>query len=115
MFRNDRVLLYDVEPWAGLGFGVPNFGENVGTLSMPIHGLVDEIGRNQLFIMTHIDATRWQPPSINTVKRMCKMLMRINSVLSSRQEVYSRDRLEPGHSSPGAGNLLDSPRALLQR
>jgi hypothetical protein len=100
MFGNDRVLLYDVEPWNRYGFGVPNFGENVGSLNKPIVNLVDEIGAAQLFVMTHVDAQRKQPPSINTVKRLGKVCNRIKSVLSGRQKLANQDRLEPGHATP---------------
>lgn len=99
IFGSDRVLLYDVEPWNRLGFGVPNFGDNIGTLSVPIHNLADEIARAQLFIMTHIDAQRTQPPSRNTVERIGKVCNRIYSVLSGRQKTYAQKRLEEQHAS----------------
>lgn len=99
VFGNDRPLLYTVEPWRSLGFAVPNWGNNVGTLSHSIAGLVDEIGKMQLFVMSHVDAQRTQPPSRNTVERVCKMTNRIYSVLSSRMKAYSDIRLEEGHAS----------------
>lgn len=99
IFGNDRPLLYTVEPWRSLGFAVPNWGNNVGTLSNPIAGLVDEVGKMQLFVMTHIDAQRTQPPSRNTLERLCKMTNRIYSVLSSRMRMYNEIRLEEGHAS----------------
>ena len=100
IFGSDRVLLYDVNPWNTMGFGVPNFGNNVGTLSMPVSNLVDEIGQGQLFIMTHVDAMRKQPPSINTVVRICRMVNRVRSVLVGRQKLDNAQRLEPGHATP---------------
>ena len=100
LFGTDRVLLYDVEPWSKLGFGVPSFGENVGTLSLPIHGLADEVGRLQLYTMTHVDAMRSQPPSPNTVRRIGKMLNRVHSVLRGRQKNYHQQRTESGHAQP---------------
>lgn len=100
IFGSDRVLLYDVDPWNRLGFGVPNFGNNVGTLSLPIAGLVDEIGQIQLYVMTHVDAMRKQPPGPNTVRRIGGMCNRIFTVLSGRQKSDSAIRLEPGHATP---------------
>mgnify|MGYP006908235676 CR=1 FL=1 len=100
MFGTDRVLLYDVEPWKQYGFGVPNFGENIGTLSTPIAKLADEIGKMQLFIMTHQDAMRTQPPSLNTVQRIGKMVNRVNVVLSGRSKADNELRVEAGHSRP---------------
>lgn len=100
VFGSDRVLLYDVDPWNTLGFGVASFGDNIGTLSVPIAGLVDEIGQQQLFIMTHIDAMRKQPPSRNTVERIGKMCNRVHQVLLGRKKETNDLRVEPGHSTP---------------
>ncbi len=98
-FVSDRVLLYNTEPWDRLGFGVANFGDNVGTRSLPIWNLADFIGKAQLFIMSHIDAQRIQPPSRNTVERLGKVLNRVNSVLGSRSKEYSEKRVEEDHAS----------------
>ena len=101
-FGTDQVLLYNVEPWAQLGFGVANFGDNPFTQNAPLHGLADEIGVVQLFIMTHIDATRRQYPSRNTVERLGKILNRIQAVLLNRSKSASTMRLEGGHGVPSA-------------
>jgi hypothetical protein len=98
-FGSDRPLLYNVAPWAQLGFAVPNFGNNYGTLSKPIWNLADFVSKAQLFIMTHIDAQRTQPPSRNTVERLCKMLNRVHAVLQARMKTYSDVRLEEGHAT----------------
>jgi hypothetical protein len=100
VFGSDRVLLYDVDPWNRLGFGAPNFGNNVGSLSLPISSLVDEIGQIQLYVMTHVDAMRKQPPGINTVRRIGGMCNRIQTVLAGRQRTDPQTRLEPGHFTP---------------
>jgi len=98
-FGSDRPLLYDVEPWNRLGFAVPNFGQCVGTLSSPLWSLADEIGKAQLLIMTHVDARRLQPPSPNTVIRLCKVVNRVHQVLSGRMKEYNELRLEENHAS----------------
>ena len=99
VFGSDRPLLYDVEPWNRLGFGVANFGDNIGTLSQPIFKLADEIGKSQLLIMTHIDAQRQQPPSVNTVERVGKLINRVHQVLVGRMKDYPEKRIEGGHST----------------
>lgn len=99
-FGTDRPLLYNVEPWARLGFAVPAFGKKIGTLSLPIKHLADEIGKIQLYVMTHVDAMREQPPGPNTVARLTKMINRIKSVLATRQKTESEERLEPLHATP---------------
>jgi hypothetical protein len=109
IFGSDRPLLYDVEPWNRLGFAVANFGNDLGTISRPIWGLADEIGRAQLFLMTHIDAQRTQPPSINTVRRIGALCNRVNSVLGGRKKSYSKLRLEEGHASSGLHRWIIHP------
>ena len=101
-FGSDRPLLFNVEPWGKLGFGVANFGDNYGTLCAPIHGLADELGKSQLFLMTHVDAIRLQPPSRNTIERICKLVNRVQTVLVGRMKSYNEVRLEEGHASANA-------------
>jgi len=110
LFGNDRVMLYNVDPWSRMGFGVANFGtpsattpnviNTVGTLNQALWGLADDIGKTQLLIMTHVDAQRTQPPSVNTVMRIAKMLNRVGKVLTGRAVPYNQLRLEPGHQTP---------------
>lgn len=95
-FGNNRVLLYNVSPWNQYGFGVPNFADCVGTQSRPIAHLVDEIGRAQLNIMLSVDAMSWQPPSVNTAKRVAGMYNRVAAVLATRMKLESQARLEMG-------------------
>lgn len=108
-FGSDRVLLYDVAPWAQMGFGVPNFGDNVATLSLPIHNLADYIGKVQLLLMTHVDAQRTQPPSANNIVRMMKVLNRVQGVLASRMRGSAEQRTEEGHASPDMRSWLVHP------
>lgn len=99
IFGNDRPLLYDVAPWNELGFAVPNFGRQIGTLNAPIWGLADEISKAQLLIMTHRDAQRTQFPSRNTIERLGKLFNRVQTVLAARQKKSTDMRLEEGHAT----------------
>lgn len=101
-FGTDQVLLYNVQPWSDLGFGVANFGDNAFTQNAPLQGLADEIGVVQLYVMTHIDATRRQYPSRNTIERLGKVLNRIQSILLNRAKPANALRLEGGHGVPSA-------------
>lgn len=101
-FGTDQVLLYNVDPWNELGFGVPNFGNNPFTQNAPLHGLADEIGVVQLYVMTHVDAMRRQYPSRNTIERLGKVLNRIQAVLMNRAKASNVTRLEGGHGVPSA-------------
>jgi len=96
-FGSDRPLLFNVDPWSRYGFAVPNWATQIGTLSVPIHGLADEIGKAQLFIMTHEDAGRLQAPSINTIMRFGKICNRIRGVLAGRKKEAKEVRIEGGH------------------
>lgn len=102
MFGTDQVLLYNVEPWSQMGFGVPAFAENYQTVNLQAHRLADEIGQLQLYIMTHVDVTRTRPPSRNTIERLGKLLNRVKNVLAGRAVEYNQLRVEPGHGSPAA-------------
>ena len=97
-FGSDRVLLFDVKPWAQMGFGVPNFGDNVATLNLPTHNLADYIGKVQLLLMTHVDAQRTQPPSANNIIRMMKLLNRVRAVFESRMRGDTQQRTEEIHA-----------------
>lgn len=108
-FGTDQVLLYDVSPWAQLGFGVANFGDNLKTQNIVWWRLASEIGKTQLGIMTHVDARREQYPSVNTLMRMGKILNRIKTVLLSRQRSAADVRLEPGHMTPAPMDWLIHP------
>ena len=100
-FGTDQVLLYNIAPWNAYGFGVPNFGENVGTLNLAIAGLVNSIGVSQLYIMTsNWDSSRTTPPSMPTVMRIGKLLNRIHNVLTGRMVEPNEIPPEPGHASP---------------
>ena len=99
-FASDQVLLYDVEPWSKHGFGVANFGDNTHTQNMPWWRLAGEIGKAQLGIMVHVDASREQYISRNTLERIGKLLNRIHTVLLNRATEANALRLEPQHASP---------------
>ncbi len=99
-FGTDQVLLYNVPPWNDLGFGVPNFGKQLMTVNQPMQSLHDEMGQLQLSIMSHVDATRRQYPSMNTIQRLGKMLNRAFSVLGGRKKLSNELRTEEMHGSP---------------
>lgn len=99
-FDNARPLLYNVEPWKGLGFGVPNFGRQTTTLAVPIWRLADDTAVNQLAIMTSTDARRPQYPSVNTIMAIARMINRAQATLAGRQKQPNDVRLSPLHAQP---------------
>lgn len=108
-FGSDRPLLYNVAPWNSLGYAVPNFGHQIGTVNAAIHRLADEVGKAQLQIMTHPDAARTQPPSMNTIQRIGKLLNRVNAILAGRQKSPDALLLEEIHASADVQPWLIHP------
>lgn len=100
IYDNARPLLYNVSPWNGLGFGVPNFGRQITTLNLPIWRLADDVAVNQLAIMTSADAKRQQYPSVNTIMALARLVNRAQSVLAGRQKQPNDVRLSPLHATP---------------
>ena len=115
ILNDDRVLIYDVEPWRGFGFGVPSWGDNPVTVNAAMAELVDEIGRVQLGIMTHLDARRRKPPSRNTMERLFKLLNRIYTVLNARAVSYNQRRLEAGHTDSPVSPFILHPVPYFNR
>lgn len=111
VFDSNRVLLYNVQPWSSLGFGVPNFGSSIATQSEPIWRLVDEIGRNQLLLMTSQDARRPDYPSVNSIIALGKLINRVQTILAGRQRQPNEQRLAPLHagSNPLVWNVHPVP------
>ena len=98
--HSDRILLYNVEPWASAGYGVPNFGSVMLTQNSVARKMVDQLGKQQLYIMTHVDAGRTNYPSINTVMRVGKLCNYALDVLAGRARFAHEERLESGHATP---------------
>lgn len=98
--HSDRVLLYDVAPWNLAGYGVPNFGSVIMTQNSVARKMVDQLGKQQLAIMVHVDAGRTNYPSINTVKKVGRLVNYALDILAGRARFANEDRLESGHANP---------------
>ena len=102
IFGTDQVLSYNISPWKELGFGVPNFGDVVLTQNRVLWRLADEIGKVQLLIMSHVDTNRRAFPSINTIRRIGKIVNRVKTILLTRSKSATDIRTEGGHGVPSA-------------
>ncbi len=102
MFRTDEIYWYNPPgaPWGALGYAAPNFGDNPITLNADIHYLVSVMGRNLQALMIHADADLRRPPSINTLTRIHKLIVRARSILSSRAVPEGKPKFEAQHSTP---------------
>jgi len=99
-FQTDQILWYNNGVWGKLGFAVPNFGDDPSTINSTIHYLVAVIGRNIQAIMLHTDAGMTRPPSINTLTRVHKLVLRARSILAGRSVKPATLNMEPQHATP---------------
>lgn len=107
VFSNNRVLLFAVNPWSGLGFGAANPGnDSCFTQNYTLLNLADEIGKCQLMLMLHACARGWQPPNVDVAKKMAAMYNRAYSVIAAQMKLE-------GESQTELGKADQSPRPFL--
>lgn len=99
-FATDQILWYNNGTWGELGYAVPNFGNDPATLNANIHYLVDVIGRNLQAIMQHTDSELRTPPSINTLTRIHKLVIRARTILGGRAVPPAKLNMETKHVTP---------------
>jgi len=99
-FGTDEPLWYNVGAWGELGYAVPNFGDDPATLNSGIHYLVQVVGRNLFAVMHHSDVDLRTPPSINTLVRVHKLILRARTILAGREVPPGTPNMEAVHSSP---------------
>lgn len=112
--HSDRVLLYNVEPWAAAGYGVPNFGSTILTQNTVARKMVDQLGKQQLKLMTSVDAGRTNYPSINTVKSVGRLINYALDILAGRGRFANEERLEAGHATPSEQPWIMHPVPYFQ-
>src|SRR5688500_13351582 len=100
MFKTDQPLWYNNGVWGRKGYAVPNFGNDPTTLNETIHQLVSVTGRNLSAIMHSTDADLRTPPSINTIARIHKLIVRARQIVGSRAKAPGEFNMEPDHSAP---------------
>jgi hypothetical protein len=99
--NTDAVLWYKVGIFGEIGYGVPNYSDDVGSLNQNILDFVHLAGRNLFHIMHHEDVDLRTPPSINTLRRFHKLYMRSVQVLAGRAVPPGENNLETKHVNPG--------------
>lgn len=103
--NTDAVLWYNVGQFGQLGWGVPNWSDDVGSLNPTILKLVRTVGRNLFAIMQSEDADLTTPPSINTVRRVHKLYIRLGQILTARAVPHGETNMETAHVQP-AGEVF---------
>lgn len=99
--NTDAVLWYNVQIFGELGYGVPNWSNDPGSLNPGILDYVDLVGRNLFAIMHHEDVDLNVPPSINTLRRIHRLYHRAAQVLSARAIPPGQNNMETKHVQPG--------------
>ncbi len=100
-FKSDQVLWYNVGVWGELGYAVPNFGDDGRTQNQTIQYLTSVMGRNLSALMHHPDADLRVPPSINTLTRIHKLILRARTILAGRAVAPGTPDFEAVHVQPG--------------
>ncbi len=103
--NTDAVLWYNVGQFGQLGYGVPNPSDDPGSLNPGILDLVSLAGRNLFAIMHHEDADLRTPPSINTIRRVHKLYVRLGQMLQARAVPPGENNMESQHVQP-AGEIF---------
>lgn len=103
--NTDAVLWYNVGQFGQLGYAVPNFSNDVGSLNQNILDLVDLVGRNLFHIMHHQDADLTVPPSINTIRRVHRLYIRFGQITTARAVPPGENNMESSHVQP-AGEIF---------
>lgn len=109
VINTDAVLWYDVGQFGQLGYGVPNPSDDPGSLNPAILDIVSLTGRNLFHIMHNEDADLRTPPSINTVRRIHKLYIRLAQILQSRAVPPGELNMEARHVQPAGEIFLVYP------
>ena len=98
--QTDSILWYNVGDFGLMGYAVPNWSDDVATNNVTIRELVDLAGQNLSLIMHGDDARLRTPPSMNTIRRLHSLYVRIGTILQGRARKDSDILFEAVHSTP---------------
>lgn len=103
--NTDAALWYNVGEFGEVGYAVPNPSDDPGSLNPAIIDLVNLTGRNLFFIMHNEDVDLRVPPSINTIRRIHKLYIRLGQILQARAVPPGQNNFESLHVQP-AGEVF---------
>jgi len=107
--NTDAILWYNVGKFGDLGYAVPNFSNDVGSLNPTIINFTNMIGQNLFAIMHHEDVDLRTPPSINTIRRVHKLYLRFGQLINARAVPPEKNNLEPIHIQPAGDTFKVYP------
>lgn len=96
----DAFLWYNVGDWGPHGLAVPNPSDDYQSQNSVIRELVEGIGRNLQGVMFHADMRSRVPPSINTIMRIHKLIVRARDLLAARSRPANDPSPEVKHAVP---------------
>jgi hypothetical protein len=108
-FPSEAILWYNVGRWGQLGYAVPNFLGNTQSMNKTILNLVDVVGRNLFTLMQAPDANLRTPPTINTITKIHRLIVRVRALLASRQVANGTPRMEIDHAAPAWADFTIYP------
>lgn len=98
--RTDSALWYNVGIFGENGYAVPNWSDDIASQNDTILDLTNTIGRNLFAVMHHDDADLRVPPSINTLRRIHKLIIRARQILAGRAVPSNKLNMETAHARP---------------
>lgn len=105
VINTDAVLWYNVGQFGQIGYGVPNPSDDPGSLNPGIIDFVNLTGRNLFGIMHSEDVDMRTPPSINTIRKIHKLYIRLGQILQARAVPPNELNMESQHVQP-AGEVF---------
>ena len=96
----DATLWYNIGPWAEYGLALPNWGDDTHTQNATIAELVTLTGRNLQRIMFDDDARLTTPPSVNTLMRVHRLIVRARNIIGGRAVAPGVPMMESAHANP---------------
>ena len=98
--RTDSALWYNVGLFGEAGYAVPNWSDDIASQNDTILDLTSTMGRNLFAVMHHDDADLRVPPSINTLRRIHKLILRARQILAGRAVPANVANMETAHARP---------------
>lgn len=113
-FQNAAPLWFNTGVWGQMGYAAPNtMGYNT-TLNAEIADLVSLVGLNLFGIMGLPDANQRVPPSVNTLCKVSKLIVRVRGILAGRAVPPGTLRMEANQSGPQTFLLYPCPYFLVR-
>lgn len=96
----DSIQRYEVGPFGEMGYAIANCGDDTETKNYNIAELVTLVGENLFLVMHEDDVFMRTPPSINVIRMIHALYIRVGKLLDSRSLGDGEMRFKAVHSTP---------------